>query len=252
MRTEPSTEKPPSCAQAHLGGVIFVDQPTFDEGAQDTGSHARPHVGKRRRVQSMGKGGMKADARCLFRGIVCIGSRLEDAVDDAAVEVNVLVQAGAEPVDEGDRPDPGIGGAAGAMFALAAFHHGKENAQHRALQGRVRLQKVTQSLGHRQHPLPHRQRRENVIDQMRGSVGHAPGVAGGGTRHGTCRSRRSGNRAGTRRSRRGRSHAQGCCIRDSGGRFARQGPVVLHRSRRWRAPARFRGGSGRCDTNGSG
>jgi len=36
----------------------------------------------------------------------------------------VLVQAGAEPVDEGDRPDPGIGWAAGAMFAQAAFHHG--------------------------------------------------------------------------------------------------------------------------------
>jgi hypothetical protein len=72
------------------------------------------------------------------------------------MEVNVLVQAGAEPVDEGDRPDPGIGGAAGAMLAQAAFHHGQKNAQHRALQGRVRLQEVTQPLGHGEHPLPHR------------------------------------------------------------------------------------------------
>jgi hypothetical protein len=72
------------------------------------------------------------------------------------MEMDVLVQAGAEPVDKGDRTDPGIGGAAGAMFVQAAFHHGQENAQHRALQGRVRLQEVAQPFGHRQHPLPHR------------------------------------------------------------------------------------------------
>ena len=73
---------------AHFGGVIFVDQPAFDEGAQDTGSHARLHVGKRRRVQSVGKGGMKGDARRIIRG----DGRLEDAVDDAAVEMDVLVE----------------------------------------------------------------------------------------------------------------------------------------------------------------
>ncbi len=55
------------------------------------------------------------------------------------MEMDVLVQAGAEPVDKGDRPDPGIGGTAGATHAQAAFHHGQENAQRRALQGRVRL-----------------------------------------------------------------------------------------------------------------
>lgn len=61
-------------------------------------------------------------------------------------------------MDEGDRSDPGIGGATGAMFAQAAFHHGQKNAQHRALQGRVALKKVAQPFGHREHPLPHRQR----------------------------------------------------------------------------------------------
>ena len=67
---------------AHLGGVILVDQATIDEGAQDTGSHARLHVGKRRRVERTGKGGMKADARRVIRG----DRRLEDAVDDATVK----------------------------------------------------------------------------------------------------------------------------------------------------------------------
>ena len=65
------------------------------------------------------------------------------------MEMDVLVQAGAEPVDKGDRPDPGIGGTAGATHAQAALHHGQENAQRRALQGRVRLQEGAQPFGHR-------------------------------------------------------------------------------------------------------
>jgi hypothetical protein len=69
---------------AHLGGVILVDQAAPDECGEDTGSHASLHVGERRRVEF--EGGMKADARRLVRGIVCIGSRLEDAIDDAAME----------------------------------------------------------------------------------------------------------------------------------------------------------------------
>ena len=70
-------------------------------------------------------------------------------------------------------------GLLGAMFAQAAFHHGLENAQHRALQGRIALKEVAQPFGHRQHPFPHRQRRENVIDQVRRCFGHAPRVARG-------------------------------------------------------------------------
>ena len=74
---------------AHLGGVILTDQATIDEGAQDTGSHARLHVGKRRRVELTAMGGMKGNARRLIRG----DGRLEHAVDDATVEMDVLVQA---------------------------------------------------------------------------------------------------------------------------------------------------------------
>ena len=156
---------------AHRGRVILVDRATIDESAQDTGSHTRLHVGERRRVKF--EGGMKADARRIVWG----NGRLEDPVDDAAMKtefqcrltsalstlseaaetkIDVLAQAGAEPVDEGDRPDPSIGGAAGAMFAQAAFHHGETNAQHRALQGRVALQGLVQPFGHGEHPLPHR------------------------------------------------------------------------------------------------
>ena len=82
-------------------------------------------------------------------------------------------------MDEGDRSDSPGDGAAGALFAQAAFHLGEENAQHRALQGRVALKEVAQPFGHGQHPLPHRQRRKNVIDQVRGCFGHAPRIARG-------------------------------------------------------------------------
>jgi len=43
------------------------------------------------------------------------------------------------------------------------------------------LQDVAQPLGHREHPLAHRQGREDVINRMRGGFGHAPGAAGGQT-----------------------------------------------------------------------
>ena len=75
------------CPGAHLGGVILVDQAAFDKGAQDKGSHARLHVGKRRRVKF--EGGMKGDARRIVQG----DGWFKYPVDDAAVEVYVLVQA---------------------------------------------------------------------------------------------------------------------------------------------------------------
>ena len=95
---------------------------------------------------------MKANARRLIRG----DGWLEDTVDDATVDMDVLVQAGAEPVDECDRSDLCSDRAAGAMLAQAAFHHGQENAQHRALQGRVALKEGAQPFGHGEHPLAHR------------------------------------------------------------------------------------------------
>lgn len=44
---------------------------------------------------------------------------------------------------------------------------------------RLPLQVPAQALGHRQHPLPHWQGWEDVIDQVGGGLRHAPGVARG-------------------------------------------------------------------------
>lgn len=62
------------------------------------------------------------------------------------------------------------------MFAQAGFHHGEKNAPHRALQGRVALKEVAPPLGRRQHPLPHRQARDDVVGEMGGGFDHAPGI----------------------------------------------------------------------------
>ncbi len=71
---------------AHHGRVVFVDQAAPDEVDEGTGAHARLRVGKRRRP--------------------------EDAIEDAALEMHMLIQARAKEVDEGNRSDMGIGGTA--------------------------------------------------------------------------------------------------------------------------------------------
>lgn len=41
------------------------------------------------------------------------------------------------------------------------------------------LKELAQPFGHGKHPLPQSQKRKDMIDQVRGRFGHAPGVAGG-------------------------------------------------------------------------
>ena len=82
-------------------------------------------------------------------------------------------------MNEGNCTDTGGGFATGTVFAQAAFHRAQKDAQHSTLQGGVALQKVAQTLGHREHPLAYGQSGKNVIGQMCGSLGHAPCVAGG-------------------------------------------------------------------------
>jgi hypothetical protein len=55
---------------------------------------------------------------------------------------------------------------------------GQEDSQDGAEGLRFALQIPAQRLRHREHPLTHRQRRDDVIDQVRGGLRHAPGVAG--------------------------------------------------------------------------
>ena len=57
--------------------------------------------------------------------------------------------------------------------------HPQENVQHRRPGLGFTLQEVAQALGYGQHPLPDRQGREDLIDQVRGGLGHASDAARG-------------------------------------------------------------------------
>jgi len=61
----------------------------------------------------------------------------------------------------------------------ALLHHPQEQAQRRTLESGIAVQEVAQALGHRQHPLAHRQRRQDVLGEMRRGRHHAPRVARG-------------------------------------------------------------------------
>jgi len=105
-------------------------------------------------------------------GIARLG-RLEHAVDDAAMEVNVLVQRRAEAMDKGHRPAARRVATAGTVRAQTAFHRVEEDAQHGTLQVGIVVQEVAQALGHRQYPLAHGQAREDMVDEVRRCLDHA-------------------------------------------------------------------------------
>jgi uncharacterized membrane protein (DUF373 family) len=56
------------------------------------------------------------------------------------------------------------------------LHDPQEHAQSSALEIGIAVQEVAQALGHRQHPLPHRQSRQHVISEMCHRLDQAPGI----------------------------------------------------------------------------
>ena len=164
---EPAAMVPP----AHCGSVTLVEQAAPHAGAQHLLPHPRLDLAHSGRIQP--ERGVKDDP-----GRPVGGARgLEYPVEDAAVKVQVRVQGRAEAVDEGHRPAAGRGAATGTVCAQAVCHRAQKDTQDGALHGRVTVQETAQGLGHCAHPLPHRQRRHDVIGQMRSRLHHAPGVA---------------------------------------------------------------------------
>ena len=99
------------------------------------------------------------------------------------MEVHMFVQAGAEAVNEGHGAD--VQGSlvhirrTRAMSLQALRDDPQKDAQHHVQYRPITLHEVAQPLGHRQHPLAHRQAREDVIGQVRRRLHHAPRVARG-------------------------------------------------------------------------
>ena len=102
---------------------------------------------------------------------------VEYAVDDDTVKMEVGIEAGTETVNEGQRAQTGGGTRPRAVRTQARLHGAQEEPQGSTLQLGITLQEVAQAPGHRQDPLAHRQRRQDVIGEMRCRRDHAPRIA---------------------------------------------------------------------------
>jgi hypothetical protein len=177
----------------HVAGVIGIEQPVAGDPAQHPAAHLRFDRGHRFWRQCQGLSELDPAGF----------ERLEHPVEDAAVTnppgadlgarqgarsaktrmvfviVQVAIERGTEAVDEAHCPEAGPCRGPGRASAQMGLDHPQEDVQH----GRDRLwltfQVPAQPLGYRQHPLAHRQGREDPIDQVGGGLGHAPSVARG-------------------------------------------------------------------------
>jgi hypothetical protein len=97
-----------------------------------------------------------------------------DAVDDEHVQVDVEVQRRAESLDEGDGSGAGAGahaqsGATGEEGGDCPVDDGKDLGEDRG----ARREQEPQRVGERHHPLADRLLGQDVVDEMRGGLGHA-------------------------------------------------------------------------------
>jgi len=76
------------------------------------------------------------------------------------------------------RPEPCLWRGPWAGLPEMGLDHTQEDMQDRTDGLRLPLQVPAQPLRHREHPLAHRQWRDDVIDQVRSGLRHAPCVAG--------------------------------------------------------------------------
>jgi len=92
------------------------------------------------------------------------------------VKMDVPVEGGAEAVDEAHRPEARVRAGVAAP-AQMAIDDPQQDVQDGADGLRLSLEVPAQAFGHGEDPLTHRQRRDDVIDQVRRGLCHAPGVA---------------------------------------------------------------------------
>ena len=105
----------------HRPRVSAWQQAAAHEDAQQALPQPRLHLGDGGGIEP--GGGMEDDPAC--------GGRVEHAVDDDTVEVQVGIEAGAEAVDEGDRAEPGRVARTRAVRAQALLHRTGTGAEQR-------------------------------------------------------------------------------------------------------------------------
>ena len=122
-------------------------------------------------------------------GVLGRGQRMEpqpsfcilrvDAIEHERMKMHVEIQGIAEALHEGDGAALRVAAASAQPRppSQRAEHGAHEEAEHRTRERAVVGQAVAQREGQREHPLPNRRRRKDVIDQMRRRVRHAPPAA---------------------------------------------------------------------------
>lgn len=113
---------------------------------------------------------MKADAA--FR------IALENTIHHDAVEVQMGVEQRTETMDEDHGAEAGCCTGTGTVLAQHPLDGGQENVQRGIQNRRITFEVIAQALGHREHPLAHRQARDDMVSEMGGSLHHATGGAG--------------------------------------------------------------------------
>jgi hypothetical protein len=110
---------------------------------------------------------------CLCRGLSELDptglQRLEHPGEDAAVVMQVAIERGTATVDAARTPKRAPCRGPGTASAQMGYHP-QEDMQHGSDRLWLPLQGRAKPLGHREHPLAHRQGREDVIDEMSGGL----------------------------------------------------------------------------------
>jgi hypothetical protein len=104
---------------------------------------------------------------------------VKHAIDDDAMKVQMWVEQRTKAMDEGHGTETGLGTCTRTTLPQALFDGGEEYVQGCVLDGCVVLQVIAQAFGHREHPLAHRQARDDVVGEMGRCLDHAPRGAGG-------------------------------------------------------------------------
>jgi len=103
-----------------------------------------------------------------------IGVLGEDAVEHEGVEVNVQLEPIPEALDYGHGSALSVAHAVSACPPAIEAEDGADgDAEHRAAERVVPGEPVAQAVRQREHPLAHGDVRQDVVDEVRGLLGHA-------------------------------------------------------------------------------
>ena len=168
--THASIERKPTVLPGqHVAGVVRIEQLVVGEPAQHPAADLRFDHGS----------GFPRQCGCLSELDPTAFERLEHPVEDEAVIVQMAIERSTETVDETHRPEACPRRGSGTASAQMGLDHTQEDIQHGGDCLWLPFQVPAQPLGYRQHPLAHRQGWEDVIDQVGGGLGQAPGIARG-------------------------------------------------------------------------